>query len=122
MTEPMQCGDPNTLAMKFSLACSCGYFLYDFIAMGYFGLLDAGMIIHHSIAVIGLYITLISDSSANHLVALVFWFEVSNPAMHLRMILKYVGLRYTRIYEALEISYILTYIVGRLIMGTQTKY
>ena len=122
ISDSQECGNPNTLTMKFQIACSCGYFLYDFVAMAYFGLLDAGMIIHHSIGVIGFYVALISNTPLNLLISLIFWFEVSNPAMHLRMILKYIGLRYTLMYESLEVSYIITYVLGRLGMGTLTKY
>lgn len=34
-----------------------------------------------------------------------FYAEISNVPMHLRMLLKVTGLRYTKIYEANEIAY-----------------
>ena len=39
--------------------------------------------------------------------------ELSNPAMHLRMIVKDIGWKYTRLYEVLEIAYFITFLFGR---------
>ena len=44
----------------------------------------------------------------------IFWGEFSNPAMHLRIIVKQLGLRYTNLYESLELIYISLYTYGRL--------
>lgn len=38
--------------------------------------------------------------------------------MHARIILKHFDLRYTKAYEFSEISYIILFIYGRIIMGT----
>ena len=38
--------------------------------------------------------------------------------MHVRLILKNMGLRYTKMYELLEITYIVLYMYGRLFVGT----
>jgi hypothetical protein len=85
---------------------SCGYFLYDFVAMAYFKMLDSGMTIHHFICVTGMYLCLLQGISANYLIAGVYISEVSNPVMHARMVVKHLGMRYTKTYELLEVSYI----------------
>jgi hypothetical protein len=51
---PGQCGDPNTLFEKRLAYCSIGYFFYDFAALGYYGLVDQAMTIHHMICIIGM--------------------------------------------------------------------
>ena len=43
--------------------------------------------------------------------------EVSNPAMHMRVMLKHIGLRYTRAYEVAEFTYFITFFIGRMIIG-----
>jgi len=96
--------------------------LYDFFAMTYFGLLDLGMIIHHSLPIIGFYSAIINNTPLNLLLPMILWFEVSNPSMHLRMIIKYCGFRYTLLYEFLEIQYIVFYMIGRLLMGTIAEF
>ena len=78
--------------------------------MAYFRLLDAGMTIHHTICVIGMSICLVQNVSANYVVAGLFVSEVSNPAMHFRMVIKHLGLRYSKAYEVSELSYISKFI------------
>ena len=112
-----QCGDKNTRFEDRLLTFSCGYFFYDFVAMIYLGLMDKSMFIHHLICVLGMGYSVISDSSANVLIAAMFCAEISNPAMHVRMVLKHLGLRYSKSYECSELSYILLYIYGRIILG-----
>ena len=56
---PGQCGDVNTPYEKFCIYCAVGYFCYDFICMAWYGLLDAAMILHHSITIIGMSIALV---------------------------------------------------------------
>ena len=77
------------------------------------------MLIHHVMCIAGMYLCLISDYSLNYVIRATFVLEFSNPVMHARMIIKNFGLRYTKLYEVLEISYILMYIYGRIIMGTR---
>lgn len=43
--------------------------------------------------------------------------EISNPSMHLRIILRNLGLRHTKLYNRLEMSYIGLYIYGRAYIG-----
>ena len=74
--------------------------------MAYFGLLDRSMLIHHLICVFGFSYPVYVGKAAHHPILGLFIAEVSNPSMHCRMILKNMGLRYTKAYEILEISYI----------------
>ena len=48
--------------------------------------------------------------------------EVSNPAMHMRIMLKHVGLRYTRAYEVAEFCYFISFFIGRFIIGIPIVY
>ena len=86
--------------------------------MAYFGLLDKGMFVHHFMCVIGMSTCLYENISANYLVAGLFISEISNPIMHVRMVLKHLGLRYTKSYEVSEFSYIMLYTFGRIFIGT----
>ena len=42
-----------------------------------------------------------------------FFAEISNFPMHFRIILRTYNLKYTRLYETLEIAYLILYIVAR---------
>eukprot|EP00352_Strombidinopsis_acuminata_P007914 CAMPEP_0176374756 /NCGR_PEP_ID=MMETSP0126-20121128/26992_1 /TAXON_ID=141414 ORGANISM="Strombidinopsis acuminatum, Strain SPMC142" /NCGR_SAMPLE_ID=MMETSP0126 /ASSEMBLY_ACC=CAM_ASM_000229 /LENGTH=189 /DNA_ID=CAMNT_0017735483 /DNA_START=115 /DNA_END=684 /DNA_ORIENTATION=+ len=111
------CGDPLTSLEQFTLVMSGGYFLYDLCCMTWFGLLDAAMLIHHSLCVGGIWILLAKGDSAFAIVHGLFVAEVSNPAMHTRVILRHLGYRYTRAYEVAEYMYFSLFFFGRVIMG-----
>lgn len=101
---------------------SSGYFIYDFLAMAYYGLLDAPMTLHHVVVVIGEIMTIEYGRAASLSLAAMFIAEISNPAMHVRVILKHLGLRYTKIYELFELTFLFLYTFGRLLLGTYVVY
>ena len=81
--------------------------------MAYFKLLDIDMTIHHILAVL-LFIGAIGTGGGTNLFLVSLGFgEISNPAMHLRIMVKNLGMRYTRTYEVLEITYFITFMFGR---------
>lgn len=101
-----QCGEHNTSFEETLMGISNGYFLYDLIAMAYLGICDRSMFIHHLICIIGLSSGLWTGHAADILVGALFLTEISNPCMHVRVVLKHLGLRYTKAYETAELSYI----------------
>ena len=119
---PGSCGDPNTSYEKRLIYTAVGYFLYDFSAMAYYGLLDLAMSFHHWTCIVGMSLPLTYGMSGNYVVQGMFVAEGSNPFMHIRIILRHYGLRYTRAYETMEILFMIIYIFGRIIMGTYTAW
>ena len=57
--NPGSCGDANTIYAKRIIYTAVGYFLYDFISMAYFGLLDLALLFHHWTCIIGMSLPLI---------------------------------------------------------------
>ena len=108
----------NLFLDNFILCYTLGYFVYDFTFMYFLGLLGKAMILHHVVAVICLGNVIFSGHGGNATIISIIFAEISNPAMHLRVILRDFGLRYTKIYEVLEFSFLGSYIFGRLIMWT----
>ena len=94
LMEPSECGLISTQSEYLVLMSSTGYFTYDFIAMALLGLLDLDMTVHHILCVSGLCVTLQQEVGANLVVMGLFVAEISNPAMHMRIMLKHIGLRY----------------------------
>lgn len=119
---PGSCGDKNTLYETRLLYTAIGYFLYDFLAMAYYGLLDMTMTFHHWVCIIGMVLPLYYNVSANYVVMGMFISEASNPFMHVRVILRQYGLRYTKAYELMEILFLIFYIFGRLMLGTSLVF
>ena len=116
------CGSLTTQREYTILVISSGYFSYDFLSMAWFGLLDLDMTIHHLLCIIGMIYTLSLGKGANYIVAGLFVAEVSNPAMHMRIMLKHIGLRYARAYEVAEFCYFVFFFIGRIITGVPVVY
>jgi len=57
-----------------------------------------------------------------HVVAGLFVAEVSNPPMHMRVMLRNIGKRYTLAYEVAEYAYFVIFFFGRIIMGHPVVY
>ena len=122
ITVDQYCIRPVSHEEYIILVISCGYFSYDFLAMAWFGLLDFDMTVHHLLCISGMAITLVLGEGANYIVMGLFIAEVSNPAMHSRVMLKFLGLRYSRSYEVIEILYFTSFFWGRLVMGFPVTY
>lgn len=101
---------------------SVGYFFYDFLALYHYNLVDKAMVIHHSICIVGMTLPLTYGMSANYIVMGMFISELSNPFMHVRCILKHYGMRYTKAYECMEITFMMLYMYGRVLVGASVVY
>ena len=112
-----ECGDATNLTEYFILVVSGGYFTYDFILMAILNLLDKDMAIHHMLCVGGILVVLAQDTGSGFVVQGLFVAEVSNPAMHMRIMLRNVGKRYTRAYEVAEYAYFMSFFFGRMVIG-----
>lgn len=100
---------PNTEFQNFILLFSLSYCIYDFVACVYFGLADGGLVLHHSLCVLGFGSALWQGYGAIDSLGGLFVAEISNFPMHLRVILRNFGLRYTQGYEFFENLYLGTY-------------
>ncbi len=119
---PYYCGDQTTAANYFILVNSGGYFIYDVVGMYLFGLLELDMMIHHSLCIGGIIAVVLSGHDLCHVVAGLFVAEVSNPAMHMRVMLRNIGKRYTLAYEYAEYTYFIMFFFGRVVMGHPVVY
>ena len=116
---PGGCGDENSLYAKRLIYFAVGYFQYDFWAMVYYGLIDGAMTMHHWACIIGMSLPLTYGMSANYIVMGMFVAEGSNAFMHIRAILRHFGLRFTKLYEFIEISFMTIYIFCRIFLGAR---
>jgi hypothetical protein len=112
-----ECGELNTSYQRNVIIFSNSYFLYDLICMHLEGILDVAMTIHHPLCVFGLFLPLYENMSGNFCMMAIFISEISNPPMTIRHIFRLTGRRYTKGYEAAELSFIALYVYGRIIAG-----
>jgi hypothetical protein len=113
--------DKNSDVQHFALLVSMGYFVYDFIACNYYDISDRSLVIHHSLAIFGYFMSEYYDNSTISMAGL-FYAEISNSFMHLRAILRAFGKRYTLAYEAFDLAYIVVYVISRGIFVTVVVY
>jgi hypothetical protein len=107
-----QYAEPASNIQHIIMLTSCAYFMYDFIACAYYGLIDTGLILHHGMCLLGIGSCELTNNATTALIGL-FLAEVSNFPMHFRCILRTFKMRYTKLYEFSEIMYIVTYIIAR---------
>lgn len=119
---PGGCGDPNSDYHKRIIFFSVGYFQYDFWAMVYYGLIDSAMTMHHWACIFGMSIPLTYGMSANYIVMGMFVAESSNSFMHVRAILRTFGMRFTKLYEFMDLSFMTIYIFVRIGLGISLTY
>ena len=111
----------NSEVQHLVLLLSMGYFNYDFIACAYYGISDRALVIHHSLAIFGYLVSEYYNTSTLSMYG-IFYGEISNSFMHGRAMLRLAGKRYTRLYELMEITYMMTYIFARGICITKANY
>ena len=90
--------------------------------MWYLDCLDWDMGVHHLLCVAGILVVLIEDLGCGHVVMGLFISEISNPPMHVRILLRHAGKRYTKAYEVAEYLYFGSFFVGRMVIGHWVVY
>lgn len=85
---------------------SLSYIIYDLVACYYYDLFDMGLLIHHSLCILGYASGLASVYGSVVSLGGIYYAEVSNFPMHLRMIVRNMGLRYSYAYELFENLYL----------------
>lgn len=92
------------------------YVIYDLVACYFYNLFDFGLLVHHSMCILGYLSALSNGYGAMVAIAGLFYAEISNFPMHARMICRNFGLRYSKTYEFSENVYLISYIIARGIM------
>jgi hypothetical protein len=116
------CGELNSVYQRNVMIFSVSYFAYDLIAMAFEGILDVAMFIHHPLCIFGFTLPLYENISGNYAMMALLSSEISNPPMHLRQMMRLTGRRYTKAYEFSEITFIMLYFFGRIIIAVPIAY
>lgn len=88
---------------------SLSYFIYDTLACIYYRLMDRSLLIHHFICILGFLMGLLGFKGVYYMIVGLAVAEISNFPMHLRVIIRNLGYKYTKIYEQAENLYICTF-------------
>ena len=113
---------PNSNYIEMTCTFGMGYFVYDFVFLTFLKILDLQTAIHHVCCSLALAISLQHGIAGGVPVAAIFYGEVTNPSMQLRVFLKAYGLKNTKLYEISECFFIFLYIYARCICGIPIMY
>jgi len=96
-------------------AIALGYFFYDMLFLGCMGILSLQTFIHHAASVVMFVGALYTRDGAAGTVFALYFAEVTNLFMHLRVFIKSAGLRHSKLYENAERLFVGTYVYLRCI-------
>jgi hypothetical protein len=117
-----KCGDTNSEYQNFFITVSFAYFLYDLINCIRLDVSCREMEIHHLFCMCAYYCGVIYNSSANEMMRALVVAEISNPCMHIRVILKNFKLKHSKGYLMLELIYMFLYLTARMFYGTKVVF
>jgi hypothetical protein len=120
--EGIRYGKPCNAYEAMVLMNTTSYFLYDLTGLYLTNIIDSFCVLHHGMCIMAMLASLYGGSGGGEIVGCIFVSEVSNPCMHLRVLLQSVNLRYTKSYERLEYSFIILYIWGRVYIGSNINF
>jgi len=117
--QDSKCGCENTYFQTMICLISASYFLYDLINCILLDVSDTEMVFHHISVILGYWSGLAYNNSAREMIRALVVSEITCPIMHLRMILKNYGLKNTKLHFVLDVIYMATYLIARMIYGTR---
>lgn len=97
---------------------STGYFVYDLALAIIYKKNDFNLTIHHITGFAGLFLSGMMANGEFYTMLGLFIAEITNPFMNIKYFLKFYNLRHTKLYELIDISYLISYIFFRGIIGT----
>ncbi len=95
------------------LVNTSAHFIWDCLFMKYHGFLDMGNLIHHIMGIVTYYFTAYQQHNHNLIALNILPAEFTNVNMHMREVLKRIGMRYTWSYYVNEYLYCFLYIICR---------
>lgn len=112
----------SSIFQNFFFCFSLGYFTYDLICCILLDIYDKELILHHIFCISCLYIQFAVDFSGMISMRFFILTEITNPIMHIRVILRTYGLKLTKLYLCLELIYIVIYMIARGIFAPILTY
>ena len=94
---------------------SLGYFAYDTISMALLGILDMDTIIHHGMCLVAFSYSLLTNAGSFYNCLIVVLGEFSNSPMHIRVMLRNINMRYTKLYYTATYLFFATYLFARVV-------
>ncbi|XP_047246749.1 TLC domain-containing protein 5a isoform X1 [Girardinichthys multiradiatus] len=115
-------GTKNTPLQISALVVSLGYFIFDMAWCVYFRTEGPVMLAHHTMSILGILLTLLLGESGIESCAVLFGSEVTNPLLQTRWFLKQTGRYETPLGNAVDVLFVLLFVVMRIFVGGTMLY
>jgi len=114
----IKCGQTTTGLEYLIIVISTAFFIYDIFSKKFLGILDSAALLHH-VMVIGVTVSfIVNGQGVNFWVGALFFSEGPMPFMHMRFILRSLGLTRTKAYNLIDDIYVFLYFIGRVLIDT----
>lgn len=104
------------------MVLSLSYFIFDMVWCVYFRTEGAVMLAHHAVSILGIMLTLWLGESGVESCAVLFGSEVTNPLLQTRWFLRHTGRRGTPLAEAVDLAFVVLFVVMRVFVGGAMLY
>lgn len=118
----LTCNTPLTDFQFYFLSVTLSYFLYDLLWINLFGAEPLTIYLHHICSILLLFKVLTSNTGGPGVSYGLFGLEFTNPYLQTRWFLRTHGYQNKRIHKAVEMWFMFTFIVIRVIGGTLLLY
>lgn len=115
-------GTKNTPLQISALVISLGYFIFDMAWCLYFRTEGLVMLAHHTMTILGIIMTLWLGESGIESCAVLFGSEITNPLLQTRWFLKQTGRYETPLGDAVDVVFVLLFVVMRIFVGGTMLY
>ncbi|KAG7260769.1 hypothetical protein CRUP_002579 [Coryphaenoides rupestris] len=112
----------NTTLQISAMVLSLSYFIFDMVWCVYFRTEGAVMLAHHAVSILGIMLTLWLGESGVESCAVLFGSEVTNPLLQARWFLRHTGRRNTPLAEAVDLAFVVLFVVMRVFVGGAMLY
>ncbi|KQK03748.1 transmembrane protein 136 [Brachypodium distachyon] len=113
---------PSSPRQMRALAVTLSYMIYDAACCHLSGDARLDNALHHLISIVGLAAGLLYRRCGTELVACLLVTEISGPLLHLREMLKELGIKDTDLNLLVDILFAVTFSVARMVGGTYVTY
>lgn len=108
---------PSSPPQMRAITVSLAYFIYDFGCCLLDTPVDYTTAVHHLLTILGLAYGFVRGDCGTELLACLWLMELSNPSMHLRELLKEVGVRESPLNLANDLLFVLLFTFARMVVG-----
>nr|CAD1822822.1 unnamed protein product [Ananas comosus var. bracteatus] len=105
-----------------ALAVSLSYLIYDLICCMFGHHFNFDNFVHHTVSIVGIGAGLAYEMCGSEMVAAMWITEISSPFLHMRELLKELGIRDTDLNLAVDILFAVIFSLARMVVGPYLTY